>query len=231
VAAKATLPDLHRRCLLQLLPLGSPDDASEPVAHLRLLSLLFHKPIPKHFNIIEKNGENAMSCNVFLADGAYASLPMACMGKNTVSRILEPSPTVKWQSPAIRQVYFRFKSIISHCFTLFFSFSGSLLSSDPQEPAKSTYRIPRVFGQFVGVQAPASILTCRQFLLPSLGTICYPLSLVSAPLRYKNSSSSDNNNKSQKNNLYRHEYRSLTTKMKEVSMVENPLASFCKRLS
>ena len=61
-------PEVHlhhllcRRCLFQLLP----PDTSEPVAHLRLLSLLSHEPIPKHFNIIEKKGENAMSCNTLL---------------------------------------------------------------------------------------------------------------------------------------------------------------------
>jgi len=51
------LHHLHRRCPLQLLPSTGPDDAPVPITPRRLLSQLFHKPIPKHFNIIEKNGE------------------------------------------------------------------------------------------------------------------------------------------------------------------------------
>jgi len=74
---------LHRHCLLQFLPPGSPDDASEPAAHLRLLrQLLLEEKIPKHFNIIEKNGENAMSCNVFpLKLALPLSVPGASQGQ------------------------------------------------------------------------------------------------------------------------------------------------------
>ena len=47
------------------------------------------------------------------------------------SRVFDASPTRKWQSAAIQQVHFRFKLIISHCFTRFFCFADSSLSSDP----------------------------------------------------------------------------------------------------
>ena len=76
------LPQLPRRYrFLQLLPRTGPDDASEPVARLRLLSLLSHKPIPKHFNIIEKNCENAMSWNVLLANCPVMALTWAILGQ------------------------------------------------------------------------------------------------------------------------------------------------------
>lgn len=57
------------------------------------------------------------------------------------SRVFDASPTRKWQSAAIQQVHFRFKLIISHCFTRFFCFADSSLSSDPQDPAVSNCRI------------------------------------------------------------------------------------------
>ncbi|QLA19054.1 hypothetical protein GD604_04545 [Desulfolutivibrio sulfoxidireducens] len=85
--------------------------------------------------MIEKNRENAMRCNPFLANGAYTSLPMACMGKNAVLHVFDSSPTGKRQSAAVRRVHFASNRPYR---TVLYAFSVFRVSSNPP-----IHRFPR----------------------------------------------------------------------------------------
>lgn len=91
-------------------------------------------------------------------------------------------PTEKWQHSAIKQVPFGSKPPISPYFTCFSSQSSIPATPDPQDPAKSTCRISRIFGEFAGMQGPASISSGSGSPFPSRSRFATLFPKCCAPL-------------------------------------------------